>query len=324
QSQNGFLVDGDQLLPDGSPTKVTSFNKDSTHAVSLHVLYAMTWKKLTLTPGVRTELLRSESFDRIAVTDHHQFNFVVLPGLGAYYQVYKGLGLLAGVYEGFSPPPPGQVTNVKPEKSINYEGGVRYSERLLRLESVFFYNDYKNMTDICTEASGCNTGADVQFSGGAAHTYGFELLAQHEIPVRGFRLPAQVSYTYTQSHFETTFFSQDPIFGNVTKGDNVPYIPPHQLRASFGVEHARGGVNLGMTYVARMREVPGTGSLNDTIATDAQTIFDMAGQAHIWGPLSLYANIQNLFDKQYIVGRRPFGARPNAPRWAHVGIKATY
>lgn len=78
------------------------------------------------------------------------------------------------------------------------------------------------------------------------------------------------------------------------------------------------------TYVGQMRELPGRGSLSSTIATDAQTIVDLAGQAKIWGPLSLYANIQNLFDSQYIVSRRPFGARPNAPRWAHVGLKAVY
>ncbi|MEY4515341.1 MAG: hypothetical protein RLZZ450_7463, partial [Pseudomonadota bacterium] len=52
-SQNGFLVDGDRLTPDGKPTEVTAFNKESTHAVALHALYAVSWKELTLTPGVR-------------------------------------------------------------------------------------------------------------------------------------------------------------------------------------------------------------------------------------------------------------------------------
>jgi Fe(3+) dicitrate transport protein len=323
-SQNGFLVNGDQLLPDGNPTQVTAFNKDSTHAVAMHVLYALTWRGLTITPGLRSELIRSESFDRLAVTHDHQFNYVVLPGVGAYYEMLKGLGLLGGIYEGFSPPPPGQATNVKPEKSINYEAGARYTNRALRLESVFFYNDYKNLTDVCTENSGCSTNVDVQFSAGAAKTYGLELLAQHEIPVNRFRLPVQGSYTYTESHFEDSFSSQDAIWGNVTKGDWMPYVPQHQFHGSFGVEHARGGVNMGVTYVSPMRELPGKGKIDNTLHTDTQWFFDLAGQAKIWGPLSLYCNIQNLFNQQYIVGRRPYGARPNAPRWAHVGIKASY
>ncbi len=323
-SQNGFLVNGDQLLPDGNPTQVTAFNKDSTHAVAMNVSYALSWRGLTITPGLRSELMRSESFDRLVPSDHHQFNYVVLPGVGAYYEILKGLGLLGGVYEGFSPPPPGQATNVKPEKSINYEAGARYTHRLLRVESVFFYNDYKNLTDICTE-NGCAIAQDnMQFSAGAAKTYGLELLAQHEIPVRRFRLPVQASYTYTRSHFEDSFSSQDPIWGNVTKGDWMPYVPKHQFHGSFGVEHSRGGANMGVTYVAPMRELPGQGNLDNTLHTDTQWFFDLAGQAKIWGPLSVYCNIQNLFNQQYIVGRRPFGARPNAPRWAHVGIKATY
>ena len=62
----------------------------------------------------------------------------------------------------------------------------------------------------------------------------------------------------------------------------------------------------------------------DVDEDDEQLIFDLTGQAKVWGPLSVYANIMNLFDQQYIVARRPFGARPNAPRWAHVGLKATF
>jgi Fe(3+) dicitrate transport protein len=90
------------------------------------------------------------------------------------------------------------------------------------------------------------------------------------------------------------------------------------------VEHRRAGANVALTYVGRMREIPGRDKLENTIATDATTVVDLAGYAKIWGPLSLYANIQNLFDSQYIVSRRPFGARPNAPRWTHVGLKVTY
>ncbi|MDB4972441.1 MAG: outer rane iron(III) dicitrate receptor, partial [Myxococcaceae bacterium] len=321
-TQDGFLVDGNQLTPDGNPTEVTAFNKDSTHAVALNAQYALTWKTLTVTPGIRTELMRSQSLDRLAMTDRKSFNSAVLPGVGAYWGLYKGLGLLGGAYEGFSPPPPGQVKSVKPEKSINYEAGARYTDRLMRLESVFFYNDYKNLTDICSEQ--CTSGNDQQFDARGAKTTGVEVMAQHEVPIRKYRLPLMVSYTWTRSQFDHAFTSGDPIWGNVHKGDNVPYIPPHQVRAQLGLEHPVGGMNVGITYVGAMRELPGVGPLSSTIATDKQTIVDIAGQAHIWGPLSLYANIQNLFDSQYIVSRRPFGARPNAPRWTHVGIRAVY
>ncbi|MET0283671.1 MAG: TonB-dependent receptor, partial [Polyangiales bacterium] len=329
-SQSAFLVDGDALTPVNAYPQTTAFNKESTHAVALHANYAVSWKELTITPGLRTELIASKSKDRLALSELTAFNAVVLPGVGVYQGIYGGLGILGGVYQGFSPPPPGSA-KAKPEKSINYEAGARFTDRLLRAETVFFYNDYKNLTDICTESSGC-TGADpdtggmlnAQYSAGAARTYGLEVLLEHELPINVWRVPIGVAYTWTKSYFEESFMSQDPIFGNVQKGDEMPYVPRHQTRITAGVEHPRGSFNANFTYVSREREVPGRGSLNDTIATDATTLVDIAASAKVWGPLSVYANIFNLFDSQYIVARRPFGARPNAPRWLHAGIKATY
>ncbi len=329
-SQSPFLVDGDRLTPLNQYPETTAFNKESTHAVALYTNYAVSWKELTITPGVRLEMIKSRSKDRLALTDHTAFNAVVLPGVGVWQGLWRGLGVLAGVYRGFSPPPPGS-TDSKPESSINYEAGARYTDRRLHVETVFFYNDYKNLTDICTESSGC-TGASAamggalnqQFSAGEAHTYGLEVLLEHEIPINVWRVPIGVAYTWTKSYFDESFSSQDPIFGNVKKGDEMPYVPRHLTRISAGVEHPRAAFNANFTYVSRERELAGRGSLNDTIATDAQTLVDIAASAKVWGPLSVYANIFNLFDKQYIVSRRPFGARPNAPRWFHAGIKATY
>jgi Fe(3+) dicitrate transport protein len=329
-SQSAFLVDGDALTPVNAYPQTTAFNKESTHAVAMHASYAVSWQNLTITPGIRTELIRSRSKDRLTGSELTAFNGVVLPGVGAYQGLWRGLGLLAGVYQGFSPPPPGSA-KAKQEKSINYEAGARFTERLLRAESVFFYNDYKNLTDICTESSGC-TGADPttggvlnqQYSAGAVRTYGLEVLLEHEIPVKVWRIPVGLAYTWTRSSFQSSFTSDDPIFGSVQKGDEMPYVPRNQVRAQLGVEHPRASFNANFTYVSREREVAGRGSLNDTIATDAQTLVDIAGSAKVWGPISVYATINNLLDQQYIVSRRPFGARPNGPRWTHVGLKASF
>ena len=37
--------------------------------------------------------------------------------------------------------------------------------------------------------------------------------------------------------------------------------------------------------------------------------------------LELYVNVRNLLGEHDIVSRRPFGARPNAPRWILGGVK---
>jgi Fe(3+) dicitrate transport protein len=38
----------------------------------------------------------------------------------------------------------------------------------------------------------------------------------------------------------------------------------------------------------------------------------------------VYANWRNITDSAAIAGRRPFGARPGAPRWLQVGAKLVF
>jgi Fe(3+) dicitrate transport protein len=324
-SQDAFRVVGSELFPADRATEVTAFNLEYTHAVALHAAYAFTWRSLTLTPGIRAELFRSVSDDHLTQREQKDFGQAILPGVGAYYGIWGGLGVLAGVYEGFSPPPPGSGGGVDPEKSINYEGGLRYTGGPLRVETVGFYNDYRNLTDYCSASSGCTDQMiDRQYDAGKARIFGLEALAEHEIPAGPVKLPVALAYTFTRAEFLEDFQSEDPIFGVVRRADEIPYVPKHQLRAQLGVEHTRAGVNVAFTYVGKMREIAGRGAYVPGFSTEEQFLVDLAGYAKVWGPLSLYANIQNLFDSQYIVSRRPFGARPNAPRWTHVGIKANF
>ena len=66
-----------------------------------------------------------------------------------------------------------------------------------------------------------------------------------------------VPYTHTEAETEflQSFQSDDPIFGNVTRGDQIPYVPRHELNVSVGIEHPRFGINGTMTHVAKTREL---------------------------------------------------------------------
>ena len=50
----------------------------------------------------------------------------------------------------------------------------------------------------------------------------------------------------------------------------------------------------------------------------------MSAYVRVWGPIRLYANLRNVTDSQNIVSRRPYGARPNGPRWFQMGLKAEF
>jgi Fe(3+) dicitrate transport protein len=324
-SEDSFLLLGGSLVPDGEPTEVTLFNRDSTLALALHAVDAITWKRLTLTPGVRIEAFQGTSRDKKANTERSNLERAVLPGIGAYYGFNQYIGALAGAYSGFGPPPPGSV-GVRPERSVNYELGSRLVVDKLRAEVIGFYNDYSNLTDICTESSSCTqVELDKQFDAGKARIYGLEAYAADDVPVgRGFRVPFTAAYTLTRAELRNTYQSPNPLYGNFAIGDEVPYVPRHQFAATLGLEHDRGGVAAAVYYVSAMREQAGRGPLDQTLATDPQAWVDASAYFRAWKHVKFYADLRNVTGAAFIVAHRPYGARPNAPRWLQVGVKVDF
>jgi Fe(3+) dicitrate transport protein len=293
----------------------------------MHAIDAITYRDLTVTPGVRVEALRTTFSDYKAGTVSRALTNAVLPGAGAFYSIVPSFGVLGGVYRGFSPPTPESAAYGGKELSVNYEAGARFVHRRARAELIGFYNDYQNLTDLCTENSGC-AAVDKQFNAGAARIYGLEAFATHAIPVvdggRGLSIPFTAAYTLTHSEFLSSFHSDDPIFGDVHQGDEIPYVPRHTINASVGVDTRPVSGAIAMNYVSAMRELAGSAALEHTIATDDVLTFDVSLTYRPLRWLSVYGNVRNVFDEQAIVSRRPFGARPNAPRWAQLGVKATF
>lgn len=325
-TQDGFLVEGQTLVPEGRFTETTADNDMGTYALSMHASDAATWGPLTLTVGARLESIRSVTEDHLTGVETITVQQVIVPGAGVFLALPKHFGLLAGVHQGFSPVPPGQEVPVRPEKSVNYEAGVRWAPKRFRAELIGFYNDYQNLTNICTFSTGCvQEDLDQQSDGGQARVYGLEAYAESELKVRdNLALPGRFSYTFTDARFATDFQSADPIFGNVRAGDELPYVPRHQLTASLGVEMPRWGVNLSGTYVSAMRESAGQGEAAPGTATDAYFLLDAAVNVRLLKWLTVYGNGRNLLDATYIASRRPYGARPGSPRWLMLGAKAEF
>jgi Fe(3+) dicitrate transport protein len=318
QSENGFIMTDGQLAPDGGATLLTAFNEASTDSLALHAVDAISYDRLTLTPGVRIEAMHMRFEDRATKQTQSTLTQVLLPGAGAFYGITRDLGVLAGAYRGFSPPSP--EGRAQPELAVNYEAGVRYMKRRTRAEIIGYYNDYSNLTNVCTQSSGCvDQNLDRQFDAGKARIYGLEAYAEHAQKLgQDISLPVQVAYTLTQAEFLRSFNSEDPTFGRVLAGARIPYVPQHQVNVTLGVETRTMGLSGAMSYMSSMRE---SADERVTLTTDDQLLFDASAFFVVAKGVRIYANAHNLLDDQYIVSRRPFGARPNAPRWMHLGIK---
>jgi Fe(3+) dicitrate transport protein len=323
-TEDGFLVRGGELVSDGNPTTVLVNGVDDTHAIALSASDAIRWGRVTLTPGLRAEFIFSASRNDLAHTYTRANTNVLLPGLGAYVSITEQLGVLAGVYRGFSPPNPGQP-GATPELAMNVEAGARWSRPGERLEAIGFFNDYANLTDTCTFSSGCDgENLDKQFNAGRAHIYGVEVFGEKRLKLGEVTLPLSLAYTLTGTRLLTSFRSEDPVLGNAQEGDELPYVPRHMLNVSAGVDWWRLSAHAQFTFIDRMREVAGQGEFDPRWTTDVQATLDVHLGFKLTSWASVYFDARNLFDQHAIVGRRPFGARPNAPRTLIGGLKLSY
>ncbi len=325
-TQDGFLMRGGALLPDGFATEVTANNKAQTHALAMWVTDAMTLGPVTVTPGVRIEAIHAAYRDYMTGLGDGATYQVVIPGASGYWAVTRSFGLFAGVHKGFSPPPPEQARLAAPEESVSYEAGARYTRRSYRAELIGFFNDYSNLTDICTFSSGCSqANVDRQFSGGRARILGAEAFGEAEWKLpRGWLLPMRASYTYTYTELLETFTSDNPQLGNVKRGDELPYVPAHQANASIGIEKKQLGLNVAGTFVDSMWERAGQGTAKPGEKTDAYFLLDASAKYRLFDHVELYINGRNLTNDRYIASRRPFGARPGAPLWFVVGVRGEF
>ena len=196
--------------------------------------------------------------------------------------------------------------------------GLRYLKGDLQVEAIAFYNDYENLQGICTASSGSDCEVGDVFNGNAVSIPGLELMIRHELEApAGFRIPLLLTYTWMQARFEGDIYDSE-FFGDVSKGDPVPYVPDNQAFASIGLEKGAWSSYLGISYVDETCTQP---SCDEFETTDARTLFDVGVHYRFSPKLEFYAIIENLTDKHYIAGRQPYGARPGKPRSWKLGMR---
>jgi Fe(3+) dicitrate transport protein len=290
----------------------------------------MTWGGWSVSPGIRYETIDLSRVDYArtdpgrtgptTVTDTSVRVFV--PGVGVSYTVRPGLAAFGGVHKGFAPPGPGLAAETRAEESVNYEFGGRAEWSRSNAEAIAFFNDYSNLLGRDTLSTG-GSGEGELFNGGRARVYGLEASAAWDVPVVPGRLslPVRLAYTFTSAEFRNAFQSQYGPWGNVQVGDELPYAPRHQLYASVDLDRPLWRARLTTTYAGRMRTVAGQGANVDAQSTDATLVFGLSGEYTLTAGARLFASVQNLADRAYIVARHPAGVRPGLPRFVTAGLR---
>lgn len=301
----------------------------SANAFASYITYKLKIDNWTITPGIRYEniTLEREDFGKSDVTrtgvnlaTRENSVDVFIPGIGANYQFNNDFSLFGGIHKGFSPP--GNQAGEQPEESVNYELGTRFRTGKLNGELVGFYNDYSNLLGSDIAATG-GTGNLDQFNAGEVTVNGLEFLLNYNFakPSSKIALPITFGYTFTHTEFENSFGSNNGIWGTVTAGDELPYIPRHQFSTSFSVEHSKYEVNINARYNGEFRTMAGSGNIPTNELVESNFIVDASAKYFINNSFAVTTNVINLFDTTYAASRVPAGLRPGHPFGIYGGFQ---
>lgn len=325
-TENIFSMTDSRLVRTADAEKETNKTKDSSQALSLTASDEVLWNAWKFTLSSRFESINYESANGLTGSSSAGSQNVFVPGAGALYQINESWSALVGINRGLSAIGPGQTQSSKPEESMNYEAGTRYSSPELEFfaEAIAFVSDYQNIKDTCSFSSGCTGNTlDQEFDGGKAMIRGLETRFAKGFQYGKVYLPVSLNVTVTQAEFAADSYTTNPEWGNgnIKAGDPLPYVPLAQYSLSLGTQYRKYSQDVILSWTGKMydqsveenrSEIPAHG----VVDWSAKYQYDSQG--------SLYARVDNIFDNAYLVSLRPFGARPGKARSLMVGIKHSF
>ncbi|MFP4846388.1 TonB-dependent receptor family protein [Winogradskyella sp. PE311] len=330
QWEDGFnIIDGNMNLTSLGAKGEQGNRISSAIAFASFIMYKFKYENLTLTPGLRYEniTLKRDNYGsadptRIGIDLSSRENKVdiFIPGIGFNYAFTSDISMFGGVHKGFSPP--SNQEGQKAEESINYELGSRFVLGKIRGELVGFYNDYSNLLGSDLAATG-GTGSLEQFNAGEVAVNGVELLLNYDLLNKNseYNLPITFGYTLTNTEFLNSFGSDDGLWGEVTKGDQLPYIPKHQFNVMLSLEHTKYELNLSGRFNGEFRTQAGSGDIPNDELVASNFIIDFSAKYHFSKSLTATGNIINMLNETYAVSRVPAGLRPGHPFGANLGLE---
>lgn len=294
---------------------------ESALAYASYAKYQFEWNKLSVDLGIRNEqigLYRGDfgrnDPERAGLNLNERTNNVGIwiPGIALKYDLKSNQQLFGGVHRGFSPP--GSTPGSEPEKSVNYELGYRIENNNLYSSVVLYRNNYSNLLGSDFASSG-GTGTGETFNGGESVAQGIEYSLSYRQPIgSSVYIPIQAQYTFTDATFQSAFESSFDPWGEVTEGDQLPYLSRNSFNIRTGINIKKAQATFSANYLGAMRTVAGQGAISDNELINSRWLFNFDTNYHFNRRTSIQFSIHNLLNKEYIVANRPAGWRPGAPR----------
>ena len=104
----------------------------------------------------------------------------------------------------------------------------------------------------------------------------------------------------------------------MSAGDPIPYIPENQMNLSIGAQNGEWSIYATVNYVDAVCVRASCGIFEET---DSSTTLDLAGHYKINDTTSVSFKLENATDSEDILGRQPYGARPNKSQTTSIGFR---
>jgi Fe(3+) dicitrate transport protein len=282
---------------------------------------------VTIMPVLRYEYVDNSRTNRLTNQKGSDHLDAFVPGVGITYTPLKWLTLFTGVHRGFAPPRTEDVidgvggsTEVRAEKSVNFEAGARIEPIAgVSLQATYFRNDFKRLI-----AVGSIAGGSTPLAEGEALFQGLELFGFAGLPW-GFYLQTTLTWLPTAE--------QEQPFRRVVGGELVPgseagnrqpYAPEVLLVGALGhnwrdLTTQFEVVHIGSQYgdFANTKAPSANGQLGEI---DSHTLLNFAVNYYI-RPLkaTAFVTVKNLTDETYITDRTR-GIQVGMPRHMFGGL----
>lgn len=317
-SRNGEFYDTNV---DGDTTFTGTWDDFDTYAFSAYALEEFQFGNLTLSPGVRLEVYHQTSYDNLNDISGSGNTIVALPGLGFNYKIKKW-ALFGGVHRGFTPASRSSLLQVdfsagvvndkvlKPERSWNFEMGVRANHKYYSLEVSGFYLLIKDLVEV-------SRGADIT-NVGLISTRGVENAFLAKFDAVNKWLPnLQVIYTFlnTRIHDGTLGTSAVSAGASDVSGNELPYAPHHNVTVALLKDFDFGlSLRFDVQYVAQsfsdIENLTYTFNRGDTGPIPAHTLINASASYRFRKIFEVFISGKNLADNIYIGSR--LHSAPNA------------
>jgi Fe(3+) dicitrate transport protein len=333
--QNYNTLAGGELQAVSGTYKTTTRNTNDALALAIYIQDEIHIDNTVLSLGLRHESIETSKtiygkVTKIKESENTLRQSIFLPGIGVYSQLSEELGVLAGLYKGFTAATANAAGETKPEESTNFELGSRFSGSLAfggKAEVIGFLNDYTEFSGTCSFSQGsCDSNVTgEQTNAGSAQVYGLEASWNKDMLIAGYTLPALLSYTYSYGEFGEQFIDSTGAFGEqgqvIEAGYRIGYLPEHRLNAQLGFGKGDWRMNASVLYQSDIRNVPGEGDIPRGELIEAHTVLDVSASYDILMNFQLYSTIDNVLDEQYVASVKPYGFRPGKSRSVNVGAK---